>query len=134
MRVGIRTRVLPRLERAMGRNVRSTLARTAALLRQDAEFLEQLAVAARSAVVEQRGPGVTLLRAEGLAAIAPPIAGRVVHRAIVDLGSLPEVSHVDAIVGLVGARPGRSVSLPDGLLARREREYVRLSRPSLRPA
>jgi tRNA(Ile)-lysidine synthase len=133
MRVGIRTRVLPRLERALGRNVRSTLARTAALVRQDADFLEQLAIAARPAVVEQGGPGVTLLRADSLGAIAPPIAGRVVHQAILDLGCLPEVSHIEAIVGLAGARPGRLISLPDGLLARREREYVRLSRPSLRP-
>jgi tRNA(Ile)-lysidine synthase len=134
MRVGIRTRVLPRLERALGRNVRSTLARTAALLREDAEFLDQLAVAARSALVEEAGPGVTLLRAESLRAIAPPIGGRVVRRVMLDLGCLPEVSHVEAILGLAGARPGRSVSLPGGLLARREREYVRLSRPSLRPA
>ncbi len=134
MRVGIRTRVIPHLERAMGRSLRSTLVRTAELLRQDAEFLDQLASTARSEVVARSGPGVTLLRAGPLETLAPSIAGRIVRRALLDFGALPQAGHVEAVIGLATARPGRSVILPGGLLARREREYVRLVRPSLRPA
>jgi tRNA(Ile)-lysidine synthase len=134
MRVGIRTRVIPQLEAALGRNLRSTLARTAVLLRQDAEFLDQLAEAARSEVLSDSGADTALLRADRLGALPLPLAGRIVRRALLDLGCLPEAGHVEAVMGLAPARPGRSISLPGGLLARREREYVRLSRPSPRPA
>jgi tRNA(Ile)-lysidine synthase len=134
MRVGIRTRVIPRLESALGRNLRSTLARTADLLRQDAELLEQLAAAARPEVVVENQEDDTLFRARRLGTLPPPIAGRIVRRAFLDLGVLPEAGHVEAVIGLAPARPGRSISLPGGLIARREREYVRLSRPSPRPA
>jgi tRNA(Ile)-lysidine synthase len=134
MRPAIRHRVIPQLERAVGRNLRATLARTAAVLRQDAEFLDQLAEAARSEVIVEEGPGVVLLGADRLASVAPAIAGRIVRRALLDLGSLPESSHVDAIIGLASARPATSIALPGGLIARREREYVRVIRPSLKPA
>jgi tRNA(Ile)-lysidine synthase len=134
MRVAIRRRVIPQLERALGRNLRATLVRTADLLRQDAEFLDQLARAARSEVVAGEEAGVGLLRADRLGELALPLAGRIVRSVLLDLGSLPEAGHVDAIVALTAARPGRSVELPGGLIARREKEYVRLSRPSLRPA
>jgi tRNA(Ile)-lysidine synthase len=134
MRVGIRTRLIPQLERALGRNLRPTLVRTAVLLRQDAEFLDQLAQAARSEVVLERAREATLLRADRLGALAAPIAGRIVRRVLLDLGAVPETGHIEAVMGLAGARPGGSLTLPGGLIARREREYVRLSRPSLRPA
>jgi tRNA(Ile)-lysidine synthase len=134
MRVGIRSKVIPRLERALGRNVRSTLVRSAALLRRDAEFLDELAAAARPDVLVHREPDQIMLHRDRLSVLAAPIAGRIVRRALLDLGVLPEASHVEAVLGLVTANRGRSVVLPDGLLARREREYVRLSRPSLRPA
>jgi tRNA(Ile)-lysidine synthase len=134
MRVGIRTRVIPRLERALGRNVRSTLVRSATLLRRDAEFLDQVASATRPEVVAANRSDEVLLRRDRLAALAPAIAGRIVRRVMLDLGALPEAGHVDAVIGLTDARPGQHIALPGGLLARREREYVRLSRPSLRPA
>ena len=134
MRVGIRSKVIPRLERALGRNVRSTLVRSAALLRRDAEFLDELAAAARPDVLVHREPDQIMLHRDRLSVLAAPIAGRIVRRALLDLGVLPEASHVEAVLGLATANRGRSVVLPDGLLARREREYVRLSRPSLRPA
>jgi tRNA(Ile)-lysidine synthase len=134
MRVGIRTRVIPQLERALGRNIRSTLVRTGALLRQDAEFLDQLAAAARSEVVAESGPGDTLFLAVRLADLALPLSSRIVRRAMLDLGALPDVSHVEAVVRLASARPRSSITLPGGLLARREREYVRISRPSPRLA
>jgi tRNA(Ile)-lysidine synthase len=134
MRVGIRTRVIPQLERAMGRNLRSTLVRTAALLRQDAEFLDELATAARPEVVAEDGGATRLLHADRLGGLAAPLAGRIVRRVLLDLGAVPEAGHIEAVIGLANARPGQSRTLPGGLLARRDREYVRVSRPSLRPA
>jgi tRNA(Ile)-lysidine synthase len=133
MRVGVRSRVIPRLERALGRNVRSTLARSANLLRRDADFLDQLASETRPDVVAPSGPDEILLRRHRLTGLAPAIAGRIVRRAMLDMGALPEAGHVDAVIGLADARRGQSIALPGGLLARREREYVRLSRPSPKP-
>src|SRR5439155_10648600 len=55
MRVALRLRVIPGLERHLGRNVRETLARTADLLRLDAEFLDQLSTVAFPAVADTDG-------------------------------------------------------------------------------
>jgi tRNA(Ile)-lysidine synthase len=131
MRVAVRNRLIPILEEALGRNIRKTLVRTAALLREDAEFLEDLAERTFTEAVEDDGEQ-RLLRAEVLTRLPRPLASRVVRQTILSLSSVPEASHIEAVLGLVVGRPGQSVSLPGGLLAKREREYVRLSRPSPR--
>jgi tRNA(Ile)-lysidine synthase len=131
MRVAIRRRVIPQLERALGRGVRATLVRTASLLARDAALLEELARKAERGVVVRDGDH-TLLSAGTLRKLPPSLSGRIARRAMLGLGQVPEAAHVDAVVALASARPGRAISLPSGLLARRETEYVRLSRPSPR--
>ena len=56
-----------------------------------------------------------------------PIASRVVRAALMAAGVVPEAAHVDAILGLASGRPGRRASLPGGVVARREKDYVSLS-------
>jgi len=135
MRVALRRRVIPALEKSLGRNIRETLARTAGLLKMDADFLDRLATAAYPAVVDADGEE-TLLRAGPLEELAPPLAGRVVRRVLLEQGVLPEARHVAAVAGLATARPGTTISLPGSLMAKRVRGYVRVSRPSprLRPS
>jgi tRNA(Ile)-lysidine synthase len=132
MRVALRRRVIPTLEQSLGRNVRETLARTADLLRLDAEFLDQLATVAFPTVAETDGQD-SLVRTGPLAMLPPSLAGRVVRRVLLEQGILPEASHVEAVVELGGARPGTAISLPGSLKAKRERGYVRVSRPSPGP-
>ena len=132
MRVALRRRVIPSLERSIGRNVRETLARTADLLRLDAELLDQLAAVAFLTVAETDGQD-SLVRTGPLAMLPPSLAGRVVRRVLLEQGILPEASHVEAVVELAGARPGTAISLPGSLKAKRERGYVRVSRPSPGP-
>jgi tRNA(Ile)-lysidine synthase len=132
MRVALRRRVIPSLERSLGRNVRETLARTADLLRLDAEFLDQLATVAFPTVAETDGQD-SLVRTGPLAMLPPSVAGRVVRRVLLEQGILPETSHVEAVIELAGARPGAAISLPGSLKAKRERGYVRVSRPSPGP-
>ena len=133
MRVGVRRRVIPALERALGRNIRSTLVRTAALLREDADLLHELA--ARAAVdVATRDGQDTLLRVAPLRDLPKPLASRIVRAELLAFSSVPETAHLEAVLSLAAGRPGQRISLPKGLLAKREREYVRLSRPSLRKA
>ncbi len=127
LRVAVRTKVIPVLEDALGRNVRATLARTAALLQEDAAFLR--AAAAKETARTLSGLD---LKADRLAALPRAIGARVVRAALIAAGILPERPHVTAVLDLATARPGTRAELPGGLLARREREYVRVLRPSPR--
>ena len=131
MRVAVRNRVIPLLERELGRTVKSTVVRTASLLRQDAELLDELAGRAAADVLEQDG-GFVLLAAETLLGLPRPLAGRVVREALLRASVVPELSAIDAILELASGPPGKRLSVAGGLLAKREREYVRLSRPSPR--
>ncbi|HEX2266944.1 MAG TPA: TilS substrate-binding domain-containing protein, partial [Actinomycetota bacterium] len=63
-----------------------------------------------------------------------PLAARIVRAELLVLALLPETAHLEAVLSLAAGRPGQRIALPKGLLAKREKEYVRLSRPSLRKA
>lgn len=131
LRAAVRARVIPTLEKAVGRGVRPTLVRTAGHLREDAALLRDLADdAAKVVVVPDADVDVRALRAAELADLPMPLASRIVRTVLKELGVLPEAAHVEAVVGLAEARRGARISLPEGLIAVREREYVRLSRPS----
>ena len=128
MRVALR-RAIPDLERALGRGIRESLARSAALLRQDADFLDELAAFAGGAVVRRDGDDV-LLVADRLARLAPALSSRIVRRVLFSLRLTPEATHVQAVLSLASGRPGKRRQLPGGLLVRRDKGYVRLSPPS----
>jgi hypothetical protein len=132
MRAALRHRVIPELEAALGRSVREPLARTASLLREDAELLDALTHRAEAdAVVRQTrrrdDSATTALRVGALDTLPRPIAGRVVRRALLSVGLVPTAAHVESILELARRSPGRRLMLPGGLVARREREYVSLS-------
>lgn len=130
LRVAVR-RGIPQLETSVGRSVRGTLARTAGLLARDADFLDGLADQATREVVLADGSG-RRLRSGLLAELPEAVASRVVRRQVLSMGVLPEAAHVEAVLDLARGRPRRAVSLPDGLRAERDSEYVRLVRPSPR--
>ena len=129
MRAALRKRVLPDLERRLGRGVRDAVVRSALLLREDAAFLEELADRAEAEVVAEDDREVWL-RSDALASLPGPVASRVARRALLRAGALPEAATVAAVRDLAAGRPGRRVSLPGALNAERDREYVRLSRSS----
>jgi tRNA(Ile)-lysidine synthase len=129
LRNAVRLRILPEMERWSRRELRAPLARTAELLRADEHVLSQLANEASERVVEEVPEGVDLDAAE-LLTLPRPIAARVVRGAIRRLPVLPTEETIDAVLDLAGGRPGRSRDLAFGSTARRDREYVHLSRPS----
>lgn len=129
LRVGVRSHVVPVLEERLGRNLRATINRTASLIAEDAEFLDRLADAAASGVVVRDPDGIRLV-ASALAELPKPLGARVVRRATLEMGVHSEASHADALLSLATREPGRRIDLPGGLLAERDKEYVRLSRPS----
>jgi tRNA(Ile)-lysidine synthase len=130
LRAAIRTRVVPELERRVDRGVGVALARTASLLRRDADFLDRLAREAGREVVQTQTAGSALVRATLLSGLPWPIASRVIRRLLRDLGSPVEAAHVEATLDLAAGPSGRSVSLPGGLRAVREGGYLRVFRPS----
>jgi tRNA(Ile)-lysidine synthase len=129
LRNALRLDVLPVAERITGRDVKGPIARSAALLQDDAaELFDQGARAFAKVAVTRDGD--CLMRARSLSALPDAIAGRVVRMAMWQFGVDLEREGVHAVLDLARGRPGRKRDLPRGLIATREKEYVRLSRTS----
>jgi tRNA(Ile)-lysidine synthase len=130
LRNAIRLEALPAIERATGREVRQTFARTASLLRRDALALSELVDEhARSILRIERG-GVRL-RAQSLRELPPALASRVVRRSFQLTDLRWDREAIEAVLDLAAGRPGRRRDLFDGLKAWRDREYVHVSRSSI---
>jgi tRNA(Ile)-lysidine synthase len=129
LRNAIRLRGIPSLERATGREIKATLARTAELLRIDQEALWAEAVRVASTLVEPTDDGCRLAT-EALLALPRAIRARVVRRAFQIMGASWTQSDIEMVLDLAAGRPGRRGDLTDGSTARREREYVLVSRTS----
>lgn len=127
LRNAIRHRVLPALEKASGRDVRPTLARTAALLRLDAEELDRQAAQASSELVEETPEGVQV-PATALVTLPAAIGGRVARAALHRARIASTSDDVDAILDLARGRPGRRRNLTGGTTARRLTGYVAIER------
>ncbi len=133
-RVRVRHKALPVLEDTLGPGVAEALARTARMLRDDADALDELAARAYGDLVDpgagdHDGPDVVLaIRLEGLDELPRAVRTRVLRTAAVGAGSPPgtlAAVHVDAVDRLVTAWHGqRHVDLPGGLRACRR--YGRL--------
>lgn len=135
LRAAIRHEVLPVLERATGRGVARSIARTAELLRGDSDELAAGAVIAyRDTVDGERGSSVRFDAAK-LRALPPSVASRVIRLAAYNVHSgdwaAPwSKNAIDAVLDLARGRPGRRRDLAEGLKAIRDKEYVHVSRSS----
>jgi tRNA(Ile)-lysidine synthase len=134
LRNAIRLKVIPSIERATGREVKRPIARSADLLGQDRDELYDAAVDTMRQVVSEP-EGEQRFDAAALRSLPKPVASRVVRLAlfrIMTLGDGPAWTReaVEGVLDLAAGRPGRSRDLPNGLKARREREYVSVSRTS----
>ena len=126
-RNAVRRKVIPALERGVGRDVSATVARTGRNLQRDAAYLQMLAAAHSEDLYEEEEDGFAF-PAVALAALPAAMSTRVVRAAFYRLGVPPTSEHIDAVLDLAAGRPGRSRDLREGLLATRDREYVRVSR------
>ncbi len=119
-------RLLGELERELGPGVVPALARSADLLREDADLIDGLAVEAR------RTLGAGAPDAAALAALPRAVRARVWRLLAVEAGAPAGALfavHVDALDALVGPRwRGQGpVDLPGGLQGRREGGQVRIA-------
>jgi len=129
LRNAVRLKAIPALERATGRSVREALARTAALVSEDDDELDRQMRGLWDDVFEETEEDVRL--AAGPLGSAPrPIARRLVGLAFFRCGAPATDADVRAVLDLAAGPPGRRRDLRAGLKARREREYVSLSRTS----
>jgi tRNA(Ile)-lysidine synthase len=124
-RVRVRGEALPVLEKTLGPGVAEALARTARLLRDDAEALDDWADRAEVDALRTEPDGLDTATLE---ALPRAVRTRVLRRAAVAAGSPPgalAAVHVDALDLLVtGWRGQRHVDLPGGV--RGFRRYGRL--------
>lgn len=129
LRNAVRLEVLPAIAKMTGRDARDPLARSAALLREDADELTRMALRAEQDVLDDEPEGVAL-SAVGLDRLPKALASRVVRAALYRAGFLPSMEMIEAVLDLAAGRPGRSRDLPGGLRATRDRGYVHLPRTS----
>jgi tRNA(Ile)-lysidine synthase len=129
LRNAIRLNGIPALERATGREITATLARTADLQRIEQEALWLQASEAAESLIEEI-PGGSRIRAVDLLSLPRAIGARVVRRAFQLSGFDWTRESIDGVLDLAAGRPGRSRDLTGGVVASRDREYVSLSRTS----
>ncbi len=129
LRNAVRLKAIPDIERATGREIREALARTAGLLREDADELQRLAVAAEDELVEEREEGFGLPAAP-LLALPRAVSSRVARAVLYRAGYLPTAEMIDALLDLAAGRPGRRRDLPGPSTATRAQGYVLLPRTS----
>ena len=99
-RVKVRLNVLPVLEEELGPGITEALARTATLLQEDNEYLDNQANEAFKQCAKTTNNSV-VLEIKLLESFPPAIRNRVIHLALVLLQAEPSKAHVDAVVSLV---------------------------------
>jgi tRNA(Ile)-lysidine synthase len=123
-RTRVRQQILPLMEELLGPGVTESLARTAGLMRDDADALDELAAEAEERLRSADGG----LEVAALAALPVAIRTRLLRRAAIAAGSPPgslSAGHVAALDALVTAWHGqRWADLPGGV--RCVRRYGRL--------
>lgn len=133
----IRHDILPRLEAGVSAGVRKALLRQAALFREVDEYLEVEARRHLEAALVERGEGKITLAAALLLDYPKLLRTYVFRCAVQELnGAIRDftTAHLDALLSLVTQSSGRSIDLPHGLVARRERGRIVLARRFREPA
>lgn len=129
-RVRVRHDVLPVVERALGPGISGALARSADLLRDDADLLDGLAVHARQEVSRPDGG----LDVAGLAALPRAMRTRVLRAVAIDAGCPAgdlTAAHVADVEGLVTRWRGQGgPALPGGVAVIRAAGALEFRRPS----
>lgn len=122
----VRHELLPYLEERFNPAIRRVLARTAALLADEAAHLRAEAEDLVAPFAPSPGDGLALPRAS-LAAVSPALARAAVRVALAHVGGETGIGagHVERVMRLArSSAPGRRVLLPGGRQARLGREHV----------
>ena len=131
LRNAIRLEVIPAIERATGRKVIETFARTAGLLAKDADTLWRQASEVAERLVELDDEDGFRLPVKPLLELPTPMGSRVVRRAfqMVDIGW--DEDTINAVLDLAAGASRRRRDLLLGAKAVRERGHVHVSGPPM---
>jgi tRNA(Ile)-lysidine synthase len=122
-RVRVRSTVLPTVEAELGPGVVEALARTAALLRDDADLLDELAAAA--------DPGTDVLDCASLLGLPPALRTRVLRRWLLRHGAEEvTMTHLAAVDSLLTAWRGQGPADLPGVRVTRQDGSVRAEVPA----
>ena len=132
-RVRVRQTVLPVLEEELGPGVAEALARTAEQLREDADYLDEIALAEYHSLVAL-GPTYLQLPIAGLAELQKPIRFRVLKHAIEVLGGKPQRVHLVAVNELIDDWHGqKELTLPGVRVVRKSEQLELKTTKTLKP-
>jgi len=123
----VRLRVLPFLREHLNPQASRHLVKAAERLREDAVFLDEMALRRLGRVVKIDRAGRVSLEAAGLAGQPAPIAKRMAHLILQQAGVDPRrvtTRHVNSLLDLATGGSGRSLDLPGRLQASRVRQRL----------
>lgn len=132
-RVRVRETVMPLLESELGPGVAEALARTAEQLREDADYLEEVALAEYHSMVKLGPTALTLPVAE-LAELPNAIRFRILKHALEVLGCSPQRVHVLAVNELIIDWHGqKELTLPGVRVVRKSEQLELKTTKTLKP-
>jgi tRNA(Ile)-lysidine synthase len=125
----VRRLVLPVLCETLNPRAARHIVKAALRFREDAAYLDELALLALVKAVRKEGPGGLVLEAAALADAAAPVANRIARLALLRAGADGRrlaSRHIDGLIDLASGGGGRELHLPGGLSARRSKKLIYL--------
>jgi len=125
----VRNTVLPLIEKSVNPQVKAIIARNAAWLRDDDEFLENIAMEAQKNCLNKNKIDI-----EKLSALPPAISRRVIRQAIAAAHNLQNIasSHIQAVIDLAHGETGKEIHIP-GLVIKKEYSHLILQKNTPKP-
>lgn len=123
----IRHELLPLLAREYNRGIVHALARTAAILAEENELLEEMAQQNLRPIMVAQGEDFIKIDREGFLALKVALQRRILRQVVLALGGGAEFEHIESLREMVRAGTG-ALTLPQGLRAWVEKERVTLGR------
>ena len=126
----VRREIVPRMRERVNPRVREALLRAADAIREADAYLEAEARRAFPEVLRQKAPGEIRLDAGALLGYPKTLRTYLLRLAVQEVsGTVRDLAttHIDSLLSLVRSGSGKSVDLPGGLRARRERDRVVLT-------
>jgi tRNA(Ile)-lysidine synthase len=127
----VRRLLIPQLAATLNPRAARHLVKAAGRLREDADFLDDLAAGEFERVAGPARGGGLWLDVPRLASLAGPLATRVARLALFAVGIDPRRvagRHIDALVDLARGGGGRGLDLPGGVQALRRGRRIRLKK------
>lgn len=126
----VRREIVPRMRERVNPRVREAILRAAGAIREANAFLDAEARRALPTLISRRDPGEIRLDAGTLLGYPKTLRTYLLRLAVQDVAGTSRdlaTTHTDSLLSLARSGRGKSVNLPGGLTARRERDGIVLT-------